>query len=300
MNSAIMLGAAIVALVGALQLVLLHQKSGSEASIQGTDRKQIQTEIQLFMTQTGGPPGVDSFTAWKSGLLASNKTWSVIDRGSQLIPVWDIILSNHRQDFKEVSQMRSSLKRAYEALTKLSASTLVGEELASAMDEARSFLEDMKSWEVTADEKQLVTLMNFKQKLNEKTRNPNVWINICLSDKVLQDFLEKTVSRCKDLSAPNEKYIKSLLHCLLGPSIYSVKNFPKSSFIMQWIFQSAEEQAGQICSSDLTDFIKVLQQMESDIREATTASMNSPAAEHEAQRKATLILSLSFIHYCRL
>ncbi|XP_037749665.1 interferon-induced very large GTPase 1 [Chelonia mydas] len=269
-------------------------KSGSEASFQGTDRKPMQTEIQLFVTQTGGPPGVDSFTAWKSGLLASNKTWSVIDRGSQLIPVWDIILSNHRQDFKDVSQMRSSLTRAYEALTKRSASTLVGEELASAMDEARSFLEDMKSWEVTGDEKQLVTLMNFKQKLNEKTRNPNVWINICLSDKVLQDFLEKTVSRCKDLSAPNEKYIKSLLHCLLGPSIYSVKNFPKSSFIMQWIFQSAEEQAGQICSSDLTDFIKVLQQMESDIREATTASMNSPAAEHEAQRKATLILSLSF------
>ncbi|KAG6923571.1 GTPase, very large interferon inducible [Chelydra serpentina] len=269
-------------------------KSGSETSFQGTDRKQTQTEIQLSITKTGGPPGVDSLTAWKNGLLASNKMWSVIDRGSQLIPVWDIILSNHRQDFKDVYQMSNSLVHAYEALTNLSVSTLLGEELTSAMDEARSFLEDMKSWEVTGDEEQLVTLMNFKQKLNEKTRSPNVWINICLSDKVLQDFLEKTVSLCKDLSAPNEKYIKSLLHCLLDPYIYSVKNFPKSSFIMQWIFQSAAEQAGQISSSDLTDFIKVLQQMESDIREATAASMNSPAAEHEAKRKATLILSLSF------
>uniref|UniRef100_A0A8C3TA40 VLIG-type G domain-containing protein n=1 Tax=Chelydra serpentina TaxID=8475 RepID=A0A8C3TA40_CHESE len=269
-------------------------KSGSETSFQGTDRKQTQTEIQLFVTKTGGPPGVDSFTAWKSGLLASNKTWSVIDRGSQLIPVWDIILSNHRQDFKDVYQMSNSLIHAYKALTNLSVSTLLGEELTSAVDEARSFLEDMKSWEVTGDEEQLVTLMNFKQKLNEKMRSPNVWINICLSDKVLQDFLEKTVSLCKDLSAPSEKYIKSLLHCLLDPHIYSVKHFPKSSFIMQWIFQSAEEQAGQISSCDLTDFIKVLQQMESDIKEATTASMNSPAAEHEAKRKATLILSLSF------
>ncbi|XP_039384429.1 interferon-induced very large GTPase 1-like [Mauremys reevesii] len=152
----------------------------------------------------------------------------------------------------------------------------------------------MKSWEVSGDEEQLVTLMNFKQKLNEKTRSPNVWINICLSEKVLQYFLEKTVSLCKDLSAPNEKYIKALLHCLLDPYIYSVKHFPKSSFIMQWIFQSAEEQAGQSCSSDLTDFIKVLQQMESEIKEATAASMNSPAAQQEAKRKATLILSLSF------
>ncbi|XP_053878351.1 interferon-induced very large GTPase 1-like [Malaclemys terrapin pileata] len=269
-------------------------KSGSEASFQGTDRKQTQTEIQLFVTKTGGPPGVDSLTAWKSGLLASNKTWSVIDRGAQLIPVWDIILSNHRQDFKDVYQMSSSLIRAYEALTNLSVRTLLGEELASTVDEARSFLEDMKSWEVSGDEEHLVTLMNFKQKLNEKTRSSNVWINLCLSDKVLQDFLEKTVSLCKDLSAPNEKYIKSLLRCLLDPYIYSVKHFPKSSFIMQWIFQSAEEQAEQICTSDLTDFIKVLQQMESEIKEATAASMNSPAAQQEAKRKATLILSLSF------
>ncbi|XP_034622712.1 interferon-induced very large GTPase 1-like [Trachemys scripta elegans] len=269
-------------------------KSGSEASFQGTDRKQTQTEIQLFVTKTGGPPGVDSLTAWKSGLLASNKTWSVIDRGSRLIPVWDIILSNHRQDFKDVYQMSSSLVLAFEALTNLSVRTLLGEELASTVDEARSFLEDMKSWEVSGDEEQLVTLMNFKQKLNEKTRSPNVWINICLSDKVLQDFLEKTVSLCKDLSAPHEKYIRSLLYCLLDPYIYSVKNFPKSSFIMQWIFQSAEEQADQISSSELTDFIKVLQQMESEMKEVTAASMNSPAAQHEAQRKATLILSLSF------
>ncbi|XP_044864804.1 interferon-induced very large GTPase 1-like [Mauremys mutica] len=269
-------------------------KSGSEASFQGADKKQMQTEVQLSITKTGGPPAVDSLTAWKSGLLASNKTWSVIDRGSRLIPVWDIILSNHRQHFNNVYQMRSSLIHAYEALTNLSVSTLLGEELASAVYEARSFLEDMKSWEVSGDEEQLVTLMNFKQKLNEKTRSPNVWIDICLSDKVLQDFLEKTVSLCKDLSAPNEKYIKALLHCLLDPYIYSVKNFPRSSFIMQWIFQSAAEQAGQICSSDLTDFIKVLQQMESDVTDATAASMNSPAAQQEAKRKATLILSLSF------
>uniref|UniRef100_A0A8C4W645 Interferon-induced very large GTPase 1-like n=1 Tax=Gopherus evgoodei TaxID=1825980 RepID=A0A8C4W645_9SAUR len=269
-------------------------KSGSETSFQGTDRKQMQTEIQLFETKTGGPPAVDSLTAWKSGLVASNKAWSVIDRGSRLIPVWDIILSNHRQDFKDVYEMRSSLTHAYEALTNLSVSMLLGEELASAVYEARSFLEDMKSWEVTADEQHLLTLMNFKQKLNEKTRSPNVWIDICLSEKVLQDFLEKTVSLCKDLSASNEKYIKTLLHCLLDPYIYSVKNFPKSSFIMQWIFQSAEEQAGQIYSSDLKDFIKVLQQIEIDIKEATAASMDSPAAQHEAKRKATLILSLSF------
>uniref|UniRef100_A0A8C3TAT5 MACPF domain-containing protein n=1 Tax=Chelydra serpentina TaxID=8475 RepID=A0A8C3TAT5_CHESE len=134
-------------------------KSDSKISLQGTDTKAFQPEIRLSAIKTGGPPGADSLTAWKSGLLASNKTWSVIDRGSRLIPVWDIILSNHRQDFNDASQMGSNLTRAYEALTHLSASTLVGEELVSAVDEARSFLEEMKSWEVTGDEEQLVTLL---------------------------------------------------------------------------------------------------------------------------------------------
>nr|XP_025036305.1 interferon-induced very large GTPase 1-like [Pelodiscus sinensis] len=269
--------------------------SGSKASFQGTDRKQEQTEIQLRVTKTGGPPGVESLAAWKSGLLASNKTWSVIDRGSQLTPVWDIILANHRQDFKDVYQMGSSLTRAYEALTTLTASPLAGAGTVSAWDEARSFLEEMKTWEVTGDEGQLVTLLKFKEKLNEKTRSPSMWIDICLSDKGLQDFLERTVSRCRESPVPNERYIRSLLYCLLDPDIYSVQNFPKSSFVMQWIFPSAAEQADRSSSpsSELTDFTQVLQQMESDIRDVTSVSLTSPAAEHETKRKATLTLSLS-------
>ncbi|XP_075779322.1 interferon-induced very large GTPase 1-like [Pelodiscus sinensis] len=270
-------------------------KSDSEESFQGTNRKQHQREIQLRVTKTGGPPGVESLEAWKSGLLASNKTWSVIDRGSQLTPVWDIILANHRQDFKDVYQMGSSLTRAYEGLTNLSASPLAGEGTVSAVEEARSFLEEMKTWAVTGDEGQLVTLLKFKEKLNEKTRSPSMWIDICLSDKGLQDFLEQTVSRCRESPVPNERYIRSVLYCLLDPYIYSVQNFPKSSFVMQWIFPSAAEQADQSSSpsSELTDFTQVLQQMESDIRDVTSISLNSPAAEHETKRKATLTLSLS-------
>uniref|UniRef100_A0A8C8S9I1 Uncharacterized protein n=1 Tax=Pelusios castaneus TaxID=367368 RepID=A0A8C8S9I1_9SAUR len=153
--------------------------------------KSAQREIQLFVTKTGGPPGMDSLTAWKATSLASNKTWAVIERGSQLIPVWDIIMANHRQDFKDVYQMNSILIRAYETLTYISENPLIGEELASAVEEARLFLEEMKSWEITGDEEQLVTLLRFKQKLNEKTKHI-MWINICLSDKVLQDFLENS------------------------------------------------------------------------------------------------------------
>ncbi|TFJ97126.1 absent in melanoma 1 protein [Platysternon megacephalum] len=268
-------------------------KSDSKIALQSTDPKTFQPEIQLCITKTGGPPGVDSLTAWKSGLLASNKTWSVIDRGSRLIPVWDIILSNHRQDFNDVYQMGRSLTRAYEALTKLSTCTLVGEELASAVDEARTFLEDMKTWEVTGAEDQLVTLLNFKQKLKEKTKHNRTWIDICLSDKVLQDFLENTVLLCKDLPAQKTMPTKSLLRCLLDPHVYSVKNFPKSSSIMQWIFHAEEKQQKSVRVSEFADFIQVLQEMKNYIQAVTHGPNSSPAAVKEAKAKASLDVSLA-------
>ncbi|TFK03099.1 aryl hydrocarbon receptor repressor-like [Platysternon megacephalum] len=268
-------------------------KSGSEASVQGTDRKQTQTEIQLFVTKTGGPPETHSLTQWQSGLVTSNKTWSVIDRGFQLIPVWEIVLSNHRQDFRDVHQVISCLRDAYEVLTNQSVGALFGEELVSAVDEARLFLEEMKSWEVTGVEEQLVTLINFKQKLTAKTKNYSVWINICLSDKVLQDFLENTVSLCKDLPAQNTEYIKSLLRCLLDPHVYSVKNFPKSSSIMQWIFHEEKKQQKSMSISEFADFIQVLQEMKDYIQEVTYDPMSSAAAVQVAKVKATLNVSLA-------
>ncbi|XP_006117650.2 interferon-induced very large GTPase 1-like [Pelodiscus sinensis] len=263
--------------------------SGSKASFQGTDRKQEQTEIQLCVTKTGGPPGVESLAAWKSGLLASNKTWSVIDRGSQLTPVWDIILANHRQDFKDVYQMGSGLTKAYEALTNLSASPLAGEGTISAVEEARSFLEEVKTWEVTGEEGQLVTLLKFKEKLMEKTNHNSTWIDICLSDRGLQDFLANTVLRCKDLPAQNSTYTKFLLRSLLNPHVYKVKNFPQSSSIIQWLFHAEEKPEKAPPVSELADFIQVLEDMKNSIGAAT-----SPEALEERKVKASLDVCLAF------
>ena len=48
----------------------------------------------LEVTATGGPPEVSSLPQWKSGMAASNSTWSLIDRGTNTVPVWDIIQVN--------------------------------------------------------------------------------------------------------------------------------------------------------------------------------------------------------------
>ncbi|KAM9196213.1 LOW QUALITY PROTEIN: interferon-induced very large GTPase 1-like [Mergus octosetaceus] len=266
--------------------------SSSQASFQGRDRSSTHTAVQLYVTKTGGPAETDSLPEWKCGLVANNTTWCVIDRGFQLIPVWDIILSNHSSDFKSSHQMGSSLRTVYEALTNHSTSMIFGEELAGAIEEARAFLEQVKTWEGTVDEKKLLMLIDFKQSLNNRTKNHSVWINICLSDKALQEFLVNTVSFCQKSSPENTTYIKSLLQCLLDPHIYSVKDFPRASFIMQWVFHKEHTLPKTPNISSLEELNTTLLEGKVYIMEVTYAPATSASAIHEAKIKATFTISL--------
>ncbi|KAM6432904.1 interferon-induced very large GTPase 1-like [Rhynochetos jubatus] len=268
-------------------------QSSSQASFQGGDRRSAHTAVQLYVTNTGGPPEADSLPQWKRGLVTNNTTWCVIDRGFQLIPVWDIILFNHSCDFKSIYQMSSSLRAVYEALTNHSVGSMFGEELVSAVEEARAFMECVKAWGVMADEQKLLTLIEFKQSLNEKTKNHSVWINVCLSAKALQELLVNTVLFCKKSPPENTTYIKSLLRCLLDPHIYSVRDFPRSSFIMQWIFHTEHTLPETRNVSELEDLTKTLLQMKEYIQEVTYAPETSASAVHEAKIKATLTTSLA-------
>ncbi|XP_009484907.2 interferon-induced very large GTPase 1 [Pelecanus crispus] len=266
-------------------------KSSSQASFKG--RHGTHTVVQLYVTNIGGPSETDSPPQWRLGLATNNTTWRVIDRGFQLMPVWDIILFNHRNDFRSVYQMSSSLRTTYEALTNHNVGTMFGEELAGAVEEARVFVECVKAWEVTADEKKLLTLIDFKQHLYEKNKNHSVWINVCLSDKALQEFLLNTILFCESSPPGNITYIKSLLKCLLDPHVYSVKDFPRSSFIMQWIFHTEHSLPETPNVSELEDLIKTLLQMKEYIQEVTYAPETSASAVHEAKIKATMSASLA-------
>ncbi|KAK2511960.1 interferon-induced very large GTPase 1-like protein [Columba guinea] len=268
-------------------------KSSSQAIFQGRDGRKNHTAVQLYVTNTGGPPETDSLPQWKARLESNNRTWSVIDRGFQLIPVWDIILSNHSSDFKSSYQVSSSLRAAYEALTNLRVDTMFGEEVASAVEEARAFMERVKAWEVPGDESKLLTLVDFKQSLNEKTKSHSVWINVCLSDKALQEFLLNTVRFYQKSPPENTIYIKSLLRCLLDPHSYSVKDFPNSSLIMQWIFHTEHPLPETARVSEPEDLTKTLLQMKDYIQEVTYAPETSASAIHEAKIKATVTASLA-------
>ncbi|XP_054149427.1 interferon-induced very large GTPase 1-like [Melozone crissalis] len=268
-------------------------KSSSQASVLGRARESSHTAIQLCVVNTGGPADTASLPQWKTGLVSDNTTWCVIDRGFELIPVWDIILCNHCKDFKSVDQMSRALRAGYKELTNQSVGTVFGEELGSAVQEARDFMETVKAWEVTMDEEKLLMLMKLKDDLSAKTKNPSVWINVCLSDKALQGFLVNTVRSCQESPPENTTTIKAILRSLLNPHIYSVKDFPEASFIMQWVFQTEHPIPRPPKVSELPELIKTLQQMQEHIHAVTYAPGSSASDVHEAKIEATLTSSLA-------
>ncbi|XP_065800497.1 interferon-induced very large GTPase 1-like [Muntiacus reevesi] len=273
-----------------------HLKKAS----QRTTFQNLQTKVQLSVAQTGGPPEATGFLDWKDGLVANNQTWCVIDRGTQLVPVWDIVLSSHRSDFKNPLKVANCLKDNYTVLTELTAQIQEGEELLSIEREARIFLEDVKSWKVFDPEEQLKRLINFMQRLSQKTESYTIWTNICLKDWGLQNFLVNTVNFCKKSSNYGTKFIKSQLRSLLDPHIYTVTNFPQAHSIMQWIFQS-EPREENVHITQFSELIEILKKTQNDLMEVKTNSESTELVE-EAQRKLTYEVSLSlgsFLKYLR-
>lgn len=272
--------------------------SHSKTASQRTTFQNLQTKVQLSVAQTGGPPEANGLSQWKAGLVANNQTWCVIDRGIQLVPVWDIILTSHRSDFKDPCQVANCLKDSYTALTGLTAQIQEGEELLSVEKEARLFLEDVKSWEVSDPEEQLKKLINFMQRLSEKIKSYNTWTNICLTDRGLQNFLVDTVNFCKKYSIYETKFIKSQLRSLLDPHIYKVTNFPQAHSIMQWLFQSEPEEEN-VNITQFSELIKIFKKNQNDLMEVKAKSESTESVE-EAQSKVTYEVSLSlgcFLRY---
>ena len=274
--------------------------SNSKTSSFSTTHLHSQTKVQLSVAQIGGPAEADGIAQWTAGLVVSNQTWSVIDRELQLVPIWDIILSSHRTDFKNALQVANCLKDNYTALTELDAQIQEGEEFLTARKEAKLFIEDVKCWEVSDPEEQLSKLTDFMQTLSQKIKGYNIWINTCLTDWDLQNFLINTVKFCKTSPTYKTQFIKSHLCSLLEPHVYKLTNFPDAHSIIQWINQS-EYGEEQVKITSFSEFIKTLKKTHKYLMEVNFKN-EAPETVEEAERTATYEVTTalsSFLKYLK-
>ena len=78
------------------------------------------SQTSLKVNLTGGPLVVRDYSEWVRGLEMSNSTWSLIDRGTERVPVWDVFKRKHANDFHNSSALVDIMKQAWEAMNKKS------------------------------------------------------------------------------------------------------------------------------------------------------------------------------------
>ncbi|XP_073464694.1 interferon-induced very large GTPase 1-like [Aquarana catesbeiana] len=221
------------------------------------ETKMLEKNIELSVTKTGGPPTVDTLNDWKSGLQANNKTWSVIDRGTHLIPVWDIILSSHIEDFKNAYQVAKDLKNIYASATGLHHNLPIGAKVSTAIHEVNVFFTQLQSWKVHPTQHQLQRLIDFRQYLNEKTGNYDIWLKVCLPHEELRGFLGRVQEFYSQSSREDESVIRCMLKCLLQNIACSSDYEDLYAPLIKWIYQSKKEQD----LSDVSHFSFFIEQM---------------------------------------
>ncbi|XP_073466631.1 interferon-induced very large GTPase 1-like [Aquarana catesbeiana] len=263
-------------------------KTDTKQSSSKHETKNLEKNIELSVTKTGGPPTVDSPNDWKSGLQANNRTWSVIDRGTHLIPVWDIILSSHKEDFKDVYQVAKDLKNIYASATGLHHNLPIGENVSTAVNEANSFCSQLLSWEVHPTQQQLKRLIDFRQYLNEKTGNYNVWLNVCLPREELRGFLGRVQEFYSQSSREDESVIRCMLKCLLQNIACSSVNEDSYAPLINWIYQSKKEQR-LLDVSDFSALIELMSQAKEDLQVNSTDDGNEEI--QEATTKLSVIIN---------
>uniref|UniRef100_A0A8C5MEK7 VLIG-type G domain-containing protein n=1 Tax=Leptobrachium leishanense TaxID=445787 RepID=A0A8C5MEK7_9ANUR len=174
----------------------------------------------------------------------------------------------------------------YNLLTNQTENQGTGDQSLSTLEEAEIFLQDIKSWQIDDVESNLRKLHRYKNNLSDKTP-PSVWVDECLSHEGLQDFILRTIEIYKDSPIPEK--VKLLIRQLLEPHVYSVKTFPKVSFIMERINEEESDRSEDISTAEFKEFSDILQTAKEDVKRAVHPGSSSEEPESVDQRAMSTI-----------
>ena len=202
------------------------------------------SQTQLEIMKTGGPLELSTLTDWRTGLVSTNSTWSVIDRGTMLVPVWEIISNNHSTELSHVSTLVDVLHKAWESIAELQ--TQIGSLTPSS--EMAQVVEVVSNWNKATStmsqediQKCVNVLINVKQVLIKGTMNPQTWSSLYLKQPQIQQFLKCVLDAQNVSPSPHEAaYVKQLVQQLLGKSDLTLE-FPHRHEFLQWLYDEGKQ-----------------------------------------------------------
>lgn len=209
-----------------------------QANYKGKCSEATISQTHLEVTKSGGPPELSTLTDWKTGLVASNSTWSVIDRGTMLVPVWEILTINHTTELQKISALVDALQKTWESMAELQ----VHLKSLTPSSEVAELLEEVIQWNKASDlsqediQKCIDTLLSVKQNLIKKTMNPKAWSSLYLTQLPLQQFLKIVLdAQMAEPPPPEAAYVKKLMQQLLHKDDLTL-TFPYRKEFLQWLY----------------------------------------------------------------
>ena len=263
-----------------------------------TQKTQANTYLQVSIT--GGPPEITSLPEWKTGLVANNKTWSLTDRGTILVPVWEIIVMNYG---KELNILVKVIKKCWERLTNLKARQ-------SALTTSYSpekVLEQVTKWSPDQDlsdiEECLDYLLNVKNDLQQNSKYTRAWSDLYLSEPTLQEFLTSVMDQQEKLTTNSETsiYIKFLMQQIVEQQeLNTLKNLPGKARMLEWLYPPAAPRSlTEIECNDFESLLRNLKDIEKSMKIAKAKGGEVGGLVQDYQKVATSKVVLA-IHSLRV
>ena len=162
-----------------------------KGNFSGSISKQTKASTFLEVTIHGGPPEAADIKSWNSGLVANNNTWVLIDRGTKMEAVWDIINRNYRRELGDVAKV---LRR----VTGLKAERDVMSVLFHNPEDVAAQINDSSKIGVSElipsqIEFSLEYLVDVRRDIIGDAFNPSIWIDDFLSLPSVMEFLSSIV-----------------------------------------------------------------------------------------------------------
>ena len=231
--------------------------SSLKGKFEGKYEEDLLTQTFLQVKITGGPPEVTGLPDWKTGMVASNSTWCLIDRGTEGKPIWDIIEMNHAKDFKNSSLIAKNLKRTWEKFILYSKQREVAEEL-----------KHVTLWSHNPDpadfEDQLALLVDKKHIVGKNSFR--MWPTDYLSYPPLQQYLRLVVEslyKSELIASGQSNQLKRYLRQLVEPIDLDVTRvFPNQESIRKWLHSPTEKVLPQVDCHDFASFKEALENMD--------------------------------------
>ena len=93
--------------------------SAAAGNVDIEHNKEINYRTDLSIYKRGGPPEANAQQQWIEGLVDNKQTWAVIDKGNSLVPIWEIIEKNHKEDFDDRETLIAYLQEVETSITTL-------------------------------------------------------------------------------------------------------------------------------------------------------------------------------------